>query len=137
MNETKDKLAVTLPIELDTQRISDLVVNAHEGNAVGYWANVTIWSPEGKRIHGFGNLPTNVVGHCKVEFEEYDERTGEPVETYMLDLCNPELSQVVKGLQLMAEHYKWHFANFMSENDDVETADVFIQLCLLGEVVYG
>jgi len=41
------------------------------------------------------------------------------------------------GLQIMAEKYPRHFANFAQEAEDAETGDVFIQCCVLGEIVYG
>ena len=31
----------------------------------------------------------------------------------------------------------WHWRNFINENDDAETADVWFQLAVFGEVVYG
>lgn len=37
----------------------------------------------------------------------------------------------------MAEKWPRHFGNFISENEDAETGDVFIQLALLGDIVYG
>jgi len=37
----------------------------------------------------------------------------------------------------MAEKYPRHFANFAQEAEDAETGDVFIQCCVLGEIVYG
>jgi hypothetical protein len=40
-------------------------------------------------------------------------------------------------LALMAEKEPRHFGDFMGENDDATTSDVFLQLCLFGEVVYG
>ncbi len=38
---------------------------------------------------------------------------------------------------LMTKEYKMHLAEILGENDDASTADVFFQLCLLGEIVYG
>lgn len=35
------------------------------------------------------------------------------------------------------EKYSHHFADVLKENDDACTSDVFLQLCLFGEVVYG
>jgi len=37
----------------------------------------------------------------------------------------------------MGEKYDWHLKNFIEENDDAETADVFLQCCVLGDIVYG
>jgi len=42
-----------------------------------------------------------------------------------------------RGMQLMADKEFRHFSNFMLEDDDCETGDVFLQLCLFGEVVYS
>ena len=44
---------------------------------------------------------------------------------------------VQRGLQTMAEKYPRHWGDFIRENEDAITGDVFIQCCLLGEVVYG
>ena len=44
---------------------------------------------------------------------------------------------LLRGIEIMAEKYPRHFANVVSENDDAETGDVFLQCCLFGEIVYG
>ena len=44
---------------------------------------------------------------------------------------------ILRGLKIMAEKYPKHFADFMTGNDDAITGDVFLQCCLLGEIVYG
>lgn len=43
------------------------------------------------------------------------------------------------GKRLLAtdERYSHHYANLLRENDDAITGDVFLQLCLFGEVIYG
>lgn len=41
------------------------------------------------------------------------------------------------GLQIMASKYPRHFEDFVTENDDAETADVFGQCMVYGEIVYG
>jgi hypothetical protein len=47
------------------------------------------------------------------------------------------LADLAKGLQTMAEKYPRHFADFVAENDDADTGDVFLQCVVLGDVVYG
>jgi hypothetical protein len=47
------------------------------------------------------------------------------------------LEAIKVGLALMADKYPEHWGNFMSENDDAETGDVFFQLVCFGEVIYG
>lgn len=44
---------------------------------------------------------------------------------------------IKRGLTLMAEKHPRHWGDFVAGNDDAITGDVFIQLCLLGELVYG
>jgi hypothetical protein len=41
------------------------------------------------------------------------------------------------GLNKMATSYPRHFLDMVMENDDGDTADIFLQCCILGEVVYG
>lgn len=42
-----------------------------------------------------------------------------------------------EGLKLMAELEPLHFSNFITEQDDRETADVWLQCTLLGMAIYG
>jgi hypothetical protein len=41
------------------------------------------------------------------------------------------------ALEEMSRVYPWHFADFVRHNADATTGDVFLQLCVLGELVYG
>ena len=43
----------------------------------------------------------------------------------------------IKGFELMREKTPRHWNDMMAQNDDAITADVWLQLCLFGEVVYG
>lgn len=44
---------------------------------------------------------------------------------------------IERGLEVMAEKYLRHWGDFVSDNDDADTGDVFLQCCLFGEVIYG
>lgn len=46
-------------------------------------------------------------------------------------------AKILEGQQKMLNEHPRHWADIINENDDAETADVFLQLCLFGEVVYG
>lgn len=48
-----------------------------------------------------------------------------------------DLDAVERGLKLMAEKYPHHMRNFINEDDDAETADVFLQCCLFGDIRYS
>ena len=48
-----------------------------------------------------------------------------------------DLESIQRGIDVMSSEYPRHWADFMSENDDAITADVFIQCCVFGESPYG
>ena len=47
------------------------------------------------------------------------------------------LKDVRKGLRLMKKEYPSHYADLVEENDDAETGDIWLQLAVFGEVIYG
>jgi hypothetical protein len=55
------------------------------------------------------------------------DRARHEVSREMIDLA----------LQAFATQEPRHFADWLAENDDAETADVFLQLCVFGKTIYG
>ena len=47
------------------------------------------------------------------------------------------IADVQKGLELMRDQYPRHYADLVEENDDLITGDVFLQLAVFGELIYG
>lgn len=45
--------------------------------------------------------------------------------------------KLLEGLAIMKQNYSKHFSDAINGNDDGDTADVFIQCCVLKKVVYG
>jgi hypothetical protein len=117
-------------------RIADLLCCGFEGG-VGYWCCITGYTePETPRSAWgddtiFRHVDYPLCGGA-VLCEVVEDETGEEVETLTLDG-----DAVQRGLQTMAEKYPRHWGDFIRENEDAITGDVFIQCCLLGEVVYG
>ncbi len=70
---------------------------------------------------------------CALILEDTEEKNaeGNPVK-YRLDRA-----AMIRGLDLMAEKYPRHFNDFVEEDDDAITADVWLQLASLGELVYS
>ena len=75
---------------------------------------------------------------------------GKGVVVYDLYSCEGELyeneepekhhitiNDVKKGLELMRDQYPRHYADLVEENDDAITGDVFLQLAVFGELIYG
>lgn len=47
------------------------------------------------------------------------------------------IADVQKGLELMRDQYPRHYADLVEENDDLITGDVWLQLTVFGELIYG
>ena len=123
---------VKATVRIPHEKIQDLITTALEG-ACRYWASFKFpddWKEkyESREVIPFKN------GEIAVSDVETEELLG-----YL------NIATVQIGLQLMANRkdYKGkqvparHFKNIATNNEDAETADVFLQLCVMGEIVYG
>jgi hypothetical protein len=80
--------------------------------------------------------PTIYADDFLIEIEEIiDESKPLTAVNLKKHRCTP--ADFAKALALMAQHSPQHFADFLQENEDIYTADVFLQYVALGEVVYG
>ena len=128
-------LKVNIPVSITHNQIAGLLCTAFEGGS-GYWANVDLaYTPtdaEMKDEATYGDwtgFPPYMVNHPDFKLTLTD---CEEEETYTITL-----ETLKKGLKVMARKYSRHFDNFINENDDADTGDVFLQCAVFGEVVYG
>jgi len=141
----------TVPVthEIDYARVADLLCCAFEGGS-NYWYEITerhapahfdfysnadLGREAGAppKVYPHLDYPLNPGGHLLIKAVEdggYTEVNG-AVE-WALDL-----GTVKAGLLKLAEEYPSSFSDFVNENEDAETGDVFLQLCLFGEVIFG
>lgn len=143
---------IDVTVNIPTRRVLDLLCNALDSGCCNYWmdhvetilpegfrANDLEWledKPWGAREDYFAPL---VAGGSIVFTEDEDSREGRgtdepgaPLRKLVLDRA-----AIDRGLRLMANDERKHFGDFMSGNDDADTADVFLQWCLLGDIIYG
>jgi hypothetical protein len=128
-------------INIDNEKIKGILCCAFEGGS-NYWAQIDDYeivkgsTYEDFRKDGkFQNKdnywhPSQIVPlteGCSVIVKDQEEG-----KVYKLNL-----GAIHKGIEVMAAKYPRHFGDFLSENSDSTTGDVFLQCCLLGEVVYG
>lgn len=73
--------------------------------------------------------------NCSMILLVDDEKEGEDSGKTREAIFNPE--NIKKGLELMAKNSPKHFNDLLDENDDANTADIFGQYVVYGEVVYG
>jgi hypothetical protein len=121
-------------ITVASQIIADQVVTAIEGG-INYWCKSaylissenkpddTIWYAEPKLYEG----------DFVIEFTLHEPHDGEQT-VYRL---TPEA--VRKGLAVLSSNpdRSFRIAQIVDEMGDAETADVFIQACLFGDIIYG
>lgn len=108
-----DQISFNVTQTVSRQRVEDLLCSAYEGGS-NYWATA-----DGPYTQAF-----------KPEGVDITE-----IEDGVAHTLNPKAIQ--RGLGIMASDYPRHWANFLAEEDDAETGDVFLQCCVLGEIVYG
>lgn len=124
-------------------RIADLLCSALEGGS-NYWYVVERFIEPPKleflyfadsaecdvQVFRHIDYPLNLGGGIVITTLEGDEFDGKT--EWQLNLAS-----IKQGLQVMAARYARNFADFVNEDDDAITGDVFLQCCLFGEVVYG
>ena len=137
VNTEKESFSFKVPfeIEINTQKLEDILCSAFEGGS-NYWANYdynVILNIDVEDIKNFTydyQVPLYTTG--SILFQEIDLETNEVIEEY-----NLTKHSLISGAKIMAETYPRHFKDWINEHDDGITADVFLQCCLFGKIVYG
>lgn len=146
------KVIVSVTHDIDIERIRGLLCCGFEGG-VGYWCQIIDYTfPDGVKYDDFREGgkrqdPENYWHPCQLVPTtngcavicniDAGEGLSEEEEKQNEEGLRLDLEAIGRGLKIMANKYPHHFADFIQENDDATTGDVFIQCCLLGEIVYG
>ena len=147
MPETKTKpfCIISVPQEIDERSVRGLLCSALEGGSNYWYINADHRLRDDLKYEDFqeggSQQDPNDYWHpyelipfvegCAIVLEADAEDSGK-LEKYTLDRASME-----RGLKLMAEQYPHHFYNFINEDDDAETGDVFLQLSLFQKVIFG
>ena len=129
-------------VQFSEDRIADLLCCAMEGG-IGYWGCIIeyIKPKPDKMWKGSGSWGEHVYPHIHFPMSEggavilrdaEEDPDDESAETWRLDR-----EALQRGLVIMSEQYPRHFANFVQENEDAETGDVFVQCAVMGKLVFG
>lgn len=159
MSKTKTKKNIDLNKSILTEeQMINMLVGAFEGGS-NYWYFIRDLS----MIPKVGYKPqTEYNIKSLVEHKDFDSKNkhrmidclvhrifeavmlGAKIEVFDIEAEDDDESigfltkeSMIKGSYLMLQESPEHFANIISENDDAETADVFLQYAVLGEIVYG
>jgi hypothetical protein len=117
MNDKK----LNLTIEFSIQRIKDLIICCMDAP----WDWIFIW--ETRDCKRSEKLPWKPLDRP----EYYVIRDRYTDKDHKLDRLSIE-----NGLKVMMAKYPRHFGNWVAENDDSETGNVFLQCCVFGDLVY-
>jgi hypothetical protein len=134
-------------LQIPDSDVASLLISAFEGG-VRYWARYSSKQSKAPKRH---RRELDDAG------AQPDYGTGIPdadCYPYLWPLLGGELAVLIteendappfwlmrhhldQGLSIMAKKHPRHFGNLLAGNADAETADVFVQLAMFGEVVYG
>jgi hypothetical protein len=135
----ESKFNFTVPTKVTPQQICNLLCTAFDGNMTSCWAgwktimpDESDWSwctPEDRKTWD-DVRKCYVAAMCGgmvviVDHEEDDKE-------YILDRA-----ALHRGVKAMSEKFPEHWADFINENDDAITGDIFVQCCVFGDTVYG
>lgn len=116
---------------ITAKQVADLIVGAIEGGSTYWCSEYNILKtpaevvPNGVVVYSH---PEFWAGDFEIEFKDGEDGDKSYIVTP---------AKVKAGIQVMADKAPQHFADWMTENDDAETSDVFLQCILFGEIVYG
>ena len=132
-------LSDTIPVAVQHQhnftlsQISDLLCCALEGGS-NYWYSIERFvKPTGDMFRS--NLDT--------EFRHLDYPLSPGGALIIVDSdgdmdpATLNLESIQRGLQIMAEKYPRHMTDFIQDNCDADTGDVFLQCACYGDVVFS
>ena len=140
---------IQAPRIITEQRMRDLLCTAFEGGMSSQWALYADCEiRDGLTIEDFHEGGSEAVkvsefspSHHLIPFVEGCTLIMEDIEDVDDDgkptLYRLDRAAMIRGLELMAEKHPRHFNDFMEENDDAITGDVWLQLACMGEVIYG
>jgi hypothetical protein len=131
-------ISIITTVDIPYSRIADLLSAAFEGG-VGYWCVIVGYNipihPESawgeNRIYRHIDYPLCDGGavKCKVTESDVELENQEPL---ILNLVS-----IHRGFRTMSNKYPRHWNDFISQNEDAITADVFLQCCFFDEVIFG
>jgi len=126
----------TINLTITDQRREDMLVGALEGGS-NYWYYISNGAVKAIDEVVKPETPTPLAIKMWAAIKAGKQIPIRDAEDHSEKLGYISLSSIEKGEQIMAEKYPEHFMDIVNENDDASTADVWFQLAVMGELVYG
>ena len=118
---------------MNKQRQEDMLIGAYEGGS-NYWAELSEDALEIiKKYRKSGRAPSEQM------FDAIQAGESIPIEDSEEGgvIGYIDKASIKRAMTIMEVDYPVDYANIISENDDCNTADIFFQLAVMGEVVFG
>jgi hypothetical protein len=121
----------TLSATITPQQICDQIITAFEGGS-NYWLISADMAPNSPQPDALESPWYATEALFALPDWAIDIKADDDAKTYRLDR-----DAVTKAVTLMAQSQSEHLGNLLADCGDAETADVFLQMALFGEIVYG
>jgi len=131
---TQPTMSFSTKHEVTLEQISNLLCSAFEGGS-NYWYIIEKFI-EPKEL-SFRTDKDQVFRHLDYPLNEGGALIIGDMEDEDSEPKRLDLKAIQKGLQVMAKKYPKHMADFLNDNDDADTGDVFLQCCIFGDAIYG
>lgn len=120
------------------QILSDLIVTALEGGSNFWYLIKDEADAEIRKYKDSNNLHNN----CFSEWVFVALENGAKIQIHDIEdeenlLGTLTIESLHKATRLISEKYPAEYANMLEEDYDADSADIFFQLAVMGEVVYG
>jgi len=103
------------------------------GSEINWFRVVEVIEPPMLRFRSIERMTLRLVDYPLNEGGSLGIVTNEPAS----NVFRLDLEAIAQGLEVMASKYPRHFADLVNENTDAITADVLLQCCLFGELIYN
>lgn len=143
-------MKIKIEWEIPPERLADMFIGAIEGNymvrawcAGLYWQNYDAEPPENTTEPGivwYADPKLYEREDFQIEVLEIEDESvwnGQRPNAPGLKRHTIKIKDVLDGLILMAEKYPEHFGDIVSESEDMNTADVMLQMIVLKKLVYA
>ena len=126
-------MEIQVKIKIEGEMLSNLLVNALEGGSNYWYSNVKFDDSRDREPVSYMRYD-EWFAKCLDESIPFEIHITEDEwgKTHVLDL-----GSVTTGTMLFVEEETRHYDDWVQGDDDATTADVWLQLCLFGKVVFG
>ena len=123
---------VNATFKVSRQQVAGALLHAF-GSETNWCRVVEVIEPPALRFRSLEKMVLRLVDYPLNEGGSLGIVSTEPTS----DVFRLDLMSLGRGLDVLATKYPRHFADLINENTDAITADVLLQCCLFGELIYG